>query len=150
MTKIIETEQITGCHGLRKGVCDRKRWVCLQKVNKTDLCTERNVFILTAHCQYPSVILYYSFARCYYWGKLGKAQGFPGGPTVKNPPANTADTGDMGSIPGPGRSPGEGHGNPLQCSCLENPMDRGAWRATVHRVSKQTQLSNWAYTCNST
>ena len=60
---------------------------------------------------------------------------------VKNLLANTGDTGDMGEIPGSGRSPGERHGNPLQCSCLENPMDRGTWRATVHRVSKkQTQL----------
>ena len=48
---------------------------------------------------------------------------------------------DMGSTPGSGRSPGEGHGNPLQCSCLENPMDRGTWWATIHRVAKsQTQL----------
>ena len=48
---------------------------------------------------------------------------------------------DTGSIHGSGRSPGEGHGNPLQCSCLENPMDQGAWQATVHRVAKsQTQL----------
>ena len=46
---------------------------------------------------------------------------------VKNPPANAGDIGDMGSIPGLGRFPGEGHGNSLQCSCLENPMDRGAW-----------------------
>ena len=46
------------------------------------------------------------------------------------------DIGDSDSIPGSGRSPGGGHGNPLQCSCLENPMDRGAWRATVHGVSK--------------
>ena len=45
-------------------------------------------------------------------------------------------TEDWGSIPGPGRSPGEGDGNPLQCSCLENPMDRGAWQAIVHRVAK--------------
>ena len=51
---------------------------------------------------------------------------------VKNPPANAGDTRDMGLIPGLGRSPGGGHGNPLQYSCLENPMDRGAWRATVH------------------
>ena len=51
---------------------------------------------------------------------------------VKNPPANA---GDVGSIPGLGRSPGGGHGNPLQYSCLENPMDRGAWQATVHRVA---------------
>ena len=52
---------------------------------------------------------------------------------VKNLPANT---GDGGSVPGLGRAPGEGNGNPLQCSCLENPMDRGAWRATVCGVAK--------------
>ena len=52
---------------------------------------------------------------------------------VKNPPANAGDT---GSIPGLGRTPGGGHGNPLQYSCLENPMDREAWRAAVHGVSE--------------
>ena len=51
---------------------------------------------------------------------------------VKNPPAN-ADLREAGSVPESGRSPGEGHGNPLQYSCLEDPMVRGAWRATVHR-----------------
>ena len=55
-------------------------------------------------------------------------KGFSGGSVVKNPPANA---GDLGSIPGLGRSPGEGNGSPLQYPCLENPMDRGAWRATV-------------------
>ena len=55
---------------------------------------------------------------------------------VKNPPANAGDVRVMGSIPGLERSPGGGHGNPLQYSHLENPMDRGAWRATVHRVEK--------------
>ena len=55
---------------------------------------------------------------------------------VKNLPANAGDLRDVGSIPGSGRSPGEVHGNPLQRSCLENPMDRGAWWATVHRVTK--------------
>ena len=55
---------------------------------------------------------------------------------VKNPSASAGDIRDMGSIPGSGRSPGEGHGNPLQYSCLENPMDRGAWWATVHGVTK--------------
>ena len=61
---------------------------------------------------------------------------------VKNPPANTGDTGDKGSISGLGRSPGEEHDNPLQYSCLENPTDIGAWWATVHGVAKnQTQLS---------
>ena len=52
---------------------------------------------------------------------------------VKNLPANA---GDVGSILGSGRSPGGGNGNPLQCSCMEIPMDRGAWRATVHGVAK--------------
>ena len=60
---------------------------------------------------------------------------------VKNPPTNTGDVRDVGSIPGSGRSPGGGPGNPLQYSCLENPMDRGAGRATVHRIAQsQTQL----------
>ena len=62
---------------------------------------------------------------------------------VKNAPANAGDLRDACSIPGLGRLPGEGHGNPLQCSCLENPMDRGAWQATIHRVAKSwTQLSD--------
>ena len=55
---------------------------------------------------------------------------------VKNWPANAGDLRDMGSIPGLGRSPGEGHGNPLQYSCLRSPIDRGAWQATVHGVAK--------------
>ena len=61
---------------------------------------------------------------------------------VKNPPANAGDIRDPGSIPGMERSPGEEHGNPLQYSCLENPMDRGVW-TTVHVVAKSwTRLSN--------
>ena len=64
---------------------------------------------------------------------------FPGGSDGKESACNT---GDLGSIPGLGVSPGGGHGNPLQYSCLENPMDRGAWQATAHGVTKsQTQLS---------
>jgi len=55
---------------------------------------------------------------------------------VKNPPINAGDAGDVSSIPGLGRSPGVGSGNPLQYSCLENPMDREAWWATVHMVAK--------------
>ena len=55
---------------------------------------------------------------------------------VKSCPTNAGDTGDVGSIPGSGRCPGAGHGNPLQYSCLENPMDRGAGRATVRRIAK--------------
>ena len=59
--------------------------------------------------------------------------GFPGGSEVK---ASASNAGDPGSIPGLGRSPGEGNGNPLQYSCLENPMDRGVWLTTVHRVAR--------------
>ena len=59
--------------------------------------------------------------------------GFPGGSEVK---ASACNVGDLGLIRGLGRSPGEGNGNPLQYSCLENPMDGGAWWATVHRVAK--------------
>ena len=55
---------------------------------------------------------------------------------VKNLPANAGDARDLGLIPGSGKSPGEGNGNPFQYSCLENPMDRGAWQATVHRVAE--------------
>ena len=77
------------------------------------------------------------------------AQGFPDGSVVKNP---TANAGDAGSIPGSGRSPEGGNGYPLQYSCLENPMDRGAWRATVHGVAKEldttqttTQQNYWEF-----
>ena len=62
--------------------------------------------------------------------------GFPDVSVVKILPANAGGTRDMGSIPGLGRSLGEGHGNPLQYSCLDNPMNRGAWWATVHGVTK--------------
>ena len=59
----------------------------------------------------------------------------PGGSVVKNPLANAEDVGDASSIPGSGRSPGGGNGNPLQCSCLKNPMDRRAWWATGHGIT---------------
>ena len=59
--------------------------------------------------------------------------GFPGGSEVK---ASACNEGDLDSIPGSGRSPGEGNGNPLQYFCLENPVDRGAWWAAVHRVTQ--------------
>ena len=62
--------------------------------------------------------------------------GFPGGTSGKNLPANAGDIRDAGSIPVSGRSPGGGHDNPLQYSCLENPMDRRAWRAMVYRVTE--------------
>ena len=65
---------------------------------------------------------------------------------VKNPPANAGDEGEVGSVPGWGRFLGGGNGSPLQYSCLEKPMDREAWRATVHGVTKsQSQLSDFTY-----
>ena len=76
-------------------------------------------------------------------GLMLTVRGFPGGAVVKNPPASAGDPGDMGSIPGSGRSPGEGNDNPLQSSCLRSPVGRGAWQAVVHRVANsRTQLSH--------
>ena len=92
---------------------------------------------------------------CMWWGEgvtfkgkmyssLQYTTGFPGDSVVKNPPANA---GDAGSIPRSGRCPVEGGGNPHQYSCLENPIDRAAWQATVQGVTKsQTWLRDWAHT----
>ena len=72
--------------------------------------------------------------------KVKRAMVFPGGSVVRNPPTNAEDA---GSISGSGRSPGEGNGHPLQYSCLGDPMDRGAWWAIVHIVTRsQTRLSD--------
>ena len=71
---------------------------------------------------------------------LKTSGGFPSGSVVKNPPANAGDT---SLIPGLERSPGVGNGNPLQYSCLENPIDRGTWRATVRRAAKESDMTYW-------
>ena len=76
---------------------------------------------------------------------LKSGTGFPGGTVVKNLPANAGDAGDMGSFPGSGRSPGGGHGNPLQYSCLENPMYR-AWWATIPWGGKELDMTERTYT----
>ena len=73
------------------------------------------------------------FKRLYY-----QDSGFLGGSVVKNLPANT---GDAGSVPGSGRSPGGGNGNPLQYSCQDNPMDRGAWWATVRGATEESDTT---------
>ena len=67
--------------------------------------------------------------------------GFPGGSALKNLPTNAEDAGDVCSIPGSGRYPGEGNGNSLQYACLENPMDRGDWWATVLGIAKESDLT---------
>ena len=93
-----------------------------------------NIFIITANklsFVYASI---YSLLSSDVWFNTNNAfLGFPGGTVVKNPPGNVADE---GLIPGLGKIPWEGTGNPLQNSCLQNPMDRGAWRATVRGVAR--------------
>ena len=69
---------------------------------------------------------------------LNSPGGFPGGSVVKNP---SGSAGDAGLIPGSGRSPGEGNGNPLPYSCLGNPRDRGAWWTTVHGITKESDTT---------
>ena len=73
--------------------------------------------------------------------------GFPGGSDGKE---STCNSGDLGSILGLGRSPGGGHGNTLQYSCLENPIDRGAWGAIVHGVSKKSSIYVFSFTITAT
>ena len=74
---------------------------------------------------------------------------FPGGSVGKETSCNPGDTGDVGSIPGSGRSPGGGHSNSIQYSCLENPMDRGPWKVTVHRVTEIQTYLKWLSSSNS-
>ena len=84
----------------------------------------------TQHHKITALISFMTAHVCHAHGCSQLAQ------VVKNPPANAGDVRDMGSITGSERSPGGGHGNPFQYSCLGNPMGRGAWRAPVHRVSE--------------
>ena len=85
---------------------------------------------IVKRCHYPIALLEW---RTFPFQRQLPHTGFPGGSGVKNPPANA---GDVGLIPGSGRSPREENGNPLRCSCLGNPMDRGAWWASVHGVTR--------------
>ena len=92
------------------------------KIEKSVPCPERATSLFQSSC--------FSFI-CNF-----NTEGLPLWLNDKESDHNAGDTGDLGSIPGSERSPEGGHGNPLQYSCLENPMDRGAWWATVHRVIK--------------
>ena len=85
--------------------------------------------------QYCDIYLLLRILSMYLYGAYQVALVVKTNKQKKNP-ANEGDLRDASSIPGSGRSPGEEHGNPLQCSCLENPMDRGAWQATVQGVTK--------------
>ena len=98
-------------------------------------------------CDYPhhtSPLGFFPFSKKKKKKKLMVAEGVASQKVlvVKNLPANTGDARDVGFVPGSGRSPGEGHANPLQYPCLESPRDRGAWRATVNGIAKNhTRLS---------
>ena len=89
------------------------------------------LFHVSLRCQYPDFVAWGSFAssvgNLVILGKLSFPWGFPGGTVITNLPANAGDTRDTSSMPGLGRSPGGGHGHPLQYACLENPRDRGSW-----------------------
>ena len=135
-----------GCHALLQGIfliqgsnprllCRLHRYVgSLPLSPPAKLC--RSLLVIDSYFIYRSV--YMSIPVFQFITPTHPLVGFPGGSVVKNPMANARD---VGSIPGSGRSPGEGNGKTLQYSCLENPMDRGAWRATVHGVEKcQTRL----------
>ena len=95
----------------------------------------------TSSCFCPTsfILVAFTLKALSYMFSLS-TRGFPSGISVKNMHANAGDTRDTGSIPGSVRSPGGGHGNPLQYSCLENPMERGAWRATVHGVAESEMI----------
>ena len=123
-----------------------KKWDLSQGCKDSSIYTNQSIWytILTNWKIKP----YDNFNRCIksLWQDSAPIYdlNFPGGSEDK---ASACNAGDPGSIPGLRRSPGEGNGNPLQYSCLENPMDRGAWWATVQGVTKsQTRLSNWTCT----
>ena len=114
--------------------------------DRTCLLSCKRILYPLSHLGSPN-ISHFKYLSLAFTKKKKKKSGFTGGPSGKEPARQCRQRDirepirDTGSVPGSGRSPGEGNGNPLQYSCLENPMDRGAWLATVHRVTKsQTQL----------
>ena len=108
---------------------------CLAPKNKEILLHHYNIIRLrtfTISTILSNLHSHSKFSNCSY----NTLWAFPSGSVGKESACNAGEARDMGLISGSGRSPGEGHSNPLQCSCLENPLDRGAWWATVHRVTK--------------
>ena len=116
-------------------------WLFLRKERAWKRNTKRRYIGKDARRKSRKIRSYLHRAPVWVWICL--PLGFPGGSVGKESTCNAGDLGDMGSIPGSGRSLGGGHGNPLQYSCLENPMDRGAWWATAHRVAKSQPSLKW-------
>ena len=134
--KCLSTMRETRVQSLGQKICWRRKWQSTPVLLPGKSHGQRSLVGYSPWGRKEWIRLrYFTFTFTYSRTSL------PGGSVVKN---RLANAGDMGSIPGLGRSSGEGNGNPLQYSCLENPMDRGAWQATVHGVTKsQTQLSNF-------
>ena len=132
---------IGGAYYISVGQCYSKDWISFSwmAIFSTGICIEpspENSLNLLLHIEVET----YNKEKPEFQS-LFLSLGFPDGTMVKNPPTNAGDTRNGDSIPGSGRSPGEGNGNPLQYSCLENSMDRRVWQAMVHKVSKsQTWL----------
>ena len=115
----------------------------LAKLSEKTLCEIRQASHRTQH----RIWFYFCFKICFFLTLFTYIYAWtsPGGSDGK---ASVYNAGDPGSSPGLGRSPGEGNGNPLQYSCLENPMDRGAWQATVYGIAKsQSRLSDFTSLC---
>ena len=116
-------------HWIKRKSMKPQRWKKREK--------EQWKLLLTVQCQLVNAAGMMEIGN-HHLATIMEGTGFPGGAVVKKP---TANAGDAGSAPGLGRPPEGRHGNPLHCSCLQNPMDRGAWWVTVHEVTKrQTQL----------
>ena len=118
-------------------------YACILSLKRPPFCSlGRHSFRKYPWCSsYLKKFFYTSLLLIFWMYAYSIPLGFPAGSVMKNLPANAGDT---GLISGSGRFPGEVNGNPLQCSCLGNPMDRRAWWATVHEVTKsQTLLSDW-------
>jgi len=116
------------------------QWLCLNVFFNENLVQPfRSVVLKLIRIRIIWMVCYNRFAGSHL------SIGFPGGTVVKNLPANAGDARDTSSIPGLGRSPGEGYGSPLHYSCLENPMDRGPWQA-IQSMGLQRVGHNWAHT----